>query len=384
MACVITVITITITSIVLVARELRHERLDRDLLYAIEAKDDSMALSLLQEGADGDTRESVDRQITFRDALKQVVNRVMHPGVRRGGSTVDNRDVLLLYYELASASSGPYGPFTAGERLPLALLDSGATAYGTTWSDWTALNYAVRCGHHVVVRRLLVAHADVNNRDSLLGEFPLDEADAQDTKALLDHRANIEQKITVGARTAVFDAGGAKLDIMLDHGANIEAVDQAGMTPLIFDCRLRAGDHLATLLKRGADVTKRDRTGETALLAGAEGLKLEAIQALVRSGADPCARDNSGNTALMLSATNTDTRVFPWLLSRGVDLNARGQGGNTALHVAEHCFCDSAYWGENLEGYYPKRSAYLREIKMLKRHGAVATRSTAAWTTADY
>jgi ankyrin repeat protein len=111
----------------------------------------------------------------------------------------------------------------------------------------TALNVASACGQLTVVRVLLEAGADVNEKDGL------------------DH----ETWRSTGRRTALFHAsiGGHSevVRVLLEAGANVNEKDREGRTALMHASLHGALDVARVLLEAGADLEVKDNKGKTAL-----------------------------------------------------------------------------------------------------------------------
>lgn len=325
---------------IVVCREVRHQRLNRELILAIEAENEDRALSLLRQGADGTARENdATKHTSAGDELREFWNRLRHkqdPALKPGDAAM-NRGALLLYYN----STPPEGavntltvPGHPQERLALALIDAHAEISDTDDSGATPLYWAVHYHHHTVVRRLVSAGAAVNVELREAGGSPLIEADAEDTRVLLGHGADLNTDRE--GEGPLFEANAEKTELLLLHGAHIEDLEGYGWTPLYFACF--NGDDLTVrvLLAHHANVSAQDTLyGLTPLLRAARSCRLETIKALVNAGANIHTRGWNGTTALMFSVDNGDNRVFYWLLNQGIDVNLRGIRGETALTVAQ-------------------------------------------------
>ena len=222
----------------------------------------------------------------------------------------------------------------------------------------TPLLYAARDGRLDVVRMLLDAGANINERD------------ANDIPPLI---------------TAITNNHPDVARFLIDRGADIKAVDWYGRTPLWAAVETRNMDVdnatfvnsidrapyvelIQVLLERGADVNARtkevppirrdflritgslswvDFTGQTPFLTAALAGDLTVMKLLLKHGADPHIPTFSGTTALMAAAGVNwvfdqtfdegqaalfDTVKF--CVELGMDVNAVNSMGLTALHGA--------------------------------------------------
>src|SRR5689334_9880496 len=142
-------------------------------------------------------------------------------------------------------------------------------------SHTTALEYAVRNGNEDIVRVLLAAKADVNEKDDF-------------------------------GQTAL---------MMLSDSVTSE---------IVWD-----------LINAGAKVNTRDKDGDTALISAAEVNNVDALKALIEAGAKVNAANSAGDTALMKAASNGLVNNVRALIMAGADVNARNKEGKTALMYAD-------------------------------------------------
>lgn len=363
-------------------RELHHMKLNRQLIAALHDQNEERALALLCQGADGFVNEADAKPLTAGEAILSIRNSLLHRGPREGFSTYANgnsRSGLQLYYSCVLYNyypdrEEPISPIP-DERVPLALLDAGASVKPVN-NDWiNPLPMALMFHHHNVVRRILGTGAPVNYNDRWGN--PIFCADVEDTRLLISHGAKFDDASPDG-ETPLFGADGAKAEFLINLGARIDRVDRLKQTPLIRACTINGRNSaISVLLAHHADVRIVDRLGATALLHAAKNRSLETIQNMIRAGADIQAVDASGDNALIWSTVNHDSRVAKWLIAQGLNVNSQDMSGNTALSVAEF----------NLNKVYPKKQRppefslrYNAMIQFLKSNGATIGKPGSIWS----
>jgi ankyrin repeat protein len=362
--------TVLITAVVLIAlpslliyREIRYQRLNRELIQAIQAHNDDRALKLLRDGADGTATLSDDKPITVRELLGRFINRLLHrPVALRTGQTRCSALLLFYYNGPASDYLPQEPPPPLRENVPIALFDSGSPCEEADIDGRTLVFWAARYHHHSVLRRLVHSGARVNTVCGTLHATPLMAADATDARVLLEHKALTEAADDNGD-TALFYADGPKTKLLLEYGAHIDVKGWQGETPLLNACSGGHDSAVQILLTHHASLSARDDLGSTPLLSAASACKLETLQLLTRAGCDVRAKDKNGTTALMLSVDNGDIRVFNWLLGQHIDINAHGVGDCTALSAAEQRYSESVQGGK-------PSAVYRTMIQRLRKHGA--------------
>jgi ankyrin repeat protein len=248
----------------------------------------------------------------------------------------------------------------------------------------TALAIASESGNSEIVRILLQAGADVNEKDidgftALVVAIRLHQAEV--VKALIEAGADATARDIYGETPLIEAAMSGNMEIVtifLDAGADVNAVNAQnddGSTPLMRAAQGGNIDGVKLLLQLGAEVDARDDDGNTALLqiithlrdvVSSEELqdfkgrsqlysyvqRLSALfKELVANGADVNTTNNNGETALIIAAQAYGvslTAVVETLLEAGVDVSARDNDGKTALmyarfrhHAIEHLLIDA-------------------------------------------
>jgi uncharacterized protein len=274
--------------------------------------------------------------------------------------------------------------------------------------ECTALMFAMDNCCCNTLQALLQGGADVLQRNSQTGEFPLhhaakvgDDAAFRVIAAASAQRATAQLKFpdfrdNAGMTPLLLAAKGGKgpvLKHLRELGADLNAVNNNGDTGLILGCHthcwgvtnffLVAGANanargaqgatalfaaaatacvrsVQLLLQHGVDLTIRADGGACALSAAVQSGSVEVVQLLEQAGMQLSSVSNSGTTLLMQAAVAEDTAVAQYLLSRGAAADAADNTGTvTALHCA-------------IMKDRPKA------VKLLLAHGADPNKCTAA------
>ena len=228
---------------------------NRALIAALEHNEPSVALALVNVGADPNTRE----RAAPAPSLKLLVSRLLHhspPPVN------DSPTALHLAccrnWSLDGGSQRPVATFP--ENLPLlqAMLSHGADVRATTDNKQNALHLAAFVGRWHTVELLLKHGADANAKSSL-DLTPLILAacsdEANNARLLLARGANPNAQDTRGFTALHFalNSKAAKSLILelLTHGADPNLRSKAGRSPLDYARKMKRSD-LVLLLTRGA------------------------------------------------------------------------------------------------------------------------------------
>lgn len=192
------------------------------------------------------------------------------------------------------------------------LLDAGVDINLVDNFGNTAFATALFWNNLKMATSLIVAGADVNDRDGVLGLSAL-------------HNATIKNNLTM-------------MKNLLSLGADVNARDIGHETPLhkaaSYDKNHSHFKAFETLLTNGADVNARDRLGQTVLhlLMKQRHRKAGIIRLLLKYGADVNVPDNDGQSPL--SRAINDPAILKLLMSCGVNFDIRTPDGSTPLHHA--------------------------------------------------
>jgi ankyrin repeat protein len=267
---------------------------DANLLAAIRNDDVSQVRTVLESGADPNTRDDL-------------------------GATA-------LMHAAAFSSLG-------GVR---ALVDKGADVNASSPAGATALMWAV--GDVAKVRTLLERGASVNatmkdGTTALLAAARRGNVDVM--RLLLDRKA--DTGASPGARAELLRIVSAERpearQILASAGIDSKALATSG-TPTLANYPVSAATAIRELLDLGADPNPRGRFPLVALAAF--GSHADTARVLLDRGANPNARGQHDATALMMAAAapRPDPATVGLLIERGADVNARDESGRTALDWA--------------------------------------------------
>ncbi len=159
------------------------------------------------------------------------------------------------------------------------------------------------------VKRLLATGADVNIVDKGIDSTALAQA------VQLDNRELVK--------------------ILLDAGADVNEKNRAGLTALMYVGDDTSVEAVGDLIAAGAKVDIKDDEGKNALHHAASDASTEALQALIDAGASLDARDESGRTALMIAAQEGNEDNVVALIKAGATVNLRDEEKKTALGLAK-------------------------------------------------
>ena len=171
-----------------------------------------------------------------------------------------------------------------------------------------SLNEAVRLNDIVLVKALIDAGADVNEKDEA-GEAPL-------------HIA------VVGGYREI-------ASLLIEKGAEVNVGDARGLTPMHAAAWRGYRDAVVMLIASGADINAQDnRDAVTPLHTAALAGRQETAALLLERGADVNAKNTKALTPLHAAALSGDRETVALLIERGADVNARSKDGLTPLNMA--------------------------------------------------
>ena len=224
------------------------------------------------------------------------------------------------------------------------LLEHGADAHQLDDRGMTALDFAVRNGHHELADLLLRAGAPVNEAatasrngngraDNLhhVGCYPLDFAvrkgDPKMVSLLLEvggADVNAANSLRNGS-TALLDAielGSREMVSLLleQEEVDVNLADAKGLTPLLYALKGGKFQIISLVVAAGPDVNLADAAGLTPLHYAVRGGHFEMISQLVASGAKVGLADSTGSTPLHVAANFCNLRVVEMLVGNGADV----------------------------------------------------------------
>ncbi len=236
-----------------------------------------------------------------------------------------------------------------------ALLEAGANVNARQHiASETPLQLAITSGDIDMVK-LLVAHkADVSLRTPLgdgLNAYHMAASQTPEMmQVLLQHEGReaamefckIEKHKSSALRIALSHSDLPMVTLLLDYGVSVNEMDDNGETPLFHllhhrDSRDKSMKFMKLLIENGADISKAENFwSETPLFAAARTGYHEAVELLLDLGASPDHRSHLDETPLHLAAETYDVKTVQMLIDAGAEIDARNRIGRTALHVAAH------------------------------------------------
>lgn len=291
----------------------------------------------------------------------------------------------------------------------IALLETATAKQPRKADPGADLIFAAEKGDSALVKQLLAAGADPNQRDSRprsKGFTPLmlaARAGCRETVlALLDGGANLALKddadpgsdsgfnflLSEGGFEDLLEAGFSMyrtvlhwaaekgnaeiIRLLIERGADVNAPDRAKLTPLHMAAGIGALETVRHLLKAGADPNVRARDQQTPLHNACRGGNLEIAQALLAAGARLELKNEEGNTPLLVAAGHAYPTVVAALLAAGADVHAANRMLETALGKAAGpgLFERKYYKGDIIVRFLRPEPEILETIRLLLAAGA--------------
>lgn len=234
---VCSVASLLIVATISVCLQLRQDKLDTDLVAAIEARQLARAISLLKQGANANAARDSGTRKTPRQMLSALRARLRGKQVKEP----EGLSALMLACSWGEAVGDEWKTIPADNALIRQLLEHGASANTTDPSlPMSALDSQVLQGNTLGVTLLVEHGANVNGRASYYHGTMLHEA----------------------ART---ENTQAIMGVLLAHGADINALDERGATPLMWAVSETLPGNVRCLVQRSADTSIEDEHGDSAL-----------------------------------------------------------------------------------------------------------------------
>lgn len=385
------ILIIAITAI----RVVQRIRLRGPLIGAIKHHDSTLALKLLRQGADPNSRDSGPHKWAFSDIL----NLLLHPGSSAKWDAEDatalqlailNRERTVIHALVddgadVNAMSGFWPIAFEGSKASLTITVIGGAKGSVTFDDdGSPVGYSalmVACGlEDVDTVHLLLAHGAHPNQhlegepsclvlaiedySILLPDNVIRGSDGVATQSdgnqrvnsaaaivrdLLDHGADASETV-MHDRTALqvaMDSNWLAVMPLLQHGANANthSLDPHGRPILMEAAAQSDAAVIRYLLDHGAEPNITNIEGRTALMElghryMSEEISLDALKLLLDHKADANARDKFGVTALMEAAGVGKKDSFSYgpsleamqlLIQHGAKVGLKAKDGRTVL-----------------------------------------------------
>jgi ankyrin repeat protein len=266
-------------------------------------------------------------------------------------------------------------------------LEQGANVHAREQFGDTALNQAARYGHVEVVKRLLEAGADLENKGGADLTPLMNAALVQQPSAghfaivqlLLERGARVSQDLLSSVQLRInileenAEAGMVNPDAVAGWNWFLKFLQLAQIKQLRpkmehlseSDAQLlRAADEgklddLATAIRAGANVNASDDQDISALRWAARGGHVKAVNILLEAGADVNQKSRLGWTALIQAVIAGSVETVSALIERGADVKA-----TTFAHAS------ALYFARDIVPFSLDKEAAGEIIKLLETHGA--------------
>jgi uncharacterized protein len=259
--------------------------------------------------------------------------------------------IPLPYTADAFVQSAENGNLAVVKLFLAAGIDPNAKHDRDSYRD-TALMYAAGNGHIEIVKTLIKAKANVNERNNKPGDQPGSTAlnwavsgdKADIVRFLLDHGADADS-VNKSCWSAAQNGYLEVLRMLLEHGVDKEHLNPSLVVASDRSPEATYNEVVLLLLQHGADVNAKDVNECTALQACCIAGSVAIVQTLLDAGADPSAKPRcdwrtheKGWTPLMLALKYAgepkDRAIAGLLMSHGANPDLTSDEGTTTLMVA--------------------------------------------------
>ncbi|KAF3313971.1 hypothetical protein TWF173_005563 [Orbilia oligospora] len=307
------------------------------LLHAIELGNGPIVRLLLENGADKNIKDYMDRTPLFlatENKHEEIVRMLLENGVDLDIKDVNSRTPLL---EAIIAQHQPI--------VELLLKYKANTEF--KFEGYTAILWAVSFGNETLVKLLIENNADLEAREERTSYTPLISATCSGNigmvRLLLNRDAAIEAKDDTGNNSLwhAAELGHEEIaELLLSRGAEINSTNQKGFSPLTVAAFRGCGAVVKVLLARDdvdADFETSDYMTTPLLAAALQGHK-QVVEMLLATGAvDVNYEGFSGTTPLMAAAMKGHEQIVELLLAKSaVNPNRESDTGQTALSIAAY------------------------------------------------
>lgn len=219
------------------------------------------------------------------------------------------------------------------------LLNNGASSVTQDQNGKTAYDYAIRCKHENIARRIeeaadFVHHVQVGEqrkKPNPTRRTKVKKKCREKASKPVDERTNIE-KFHSAAKTGKYKL----LTRMLKAGVSPDIKDEIGNTALLNATRSGFKKCCEVLLttKNKASPNIPDLKGQTPLHLSVVHGKQECCRILLKSDVNVDTLDNAGLAPLHIAAYKNKYFFCQNLLEKGANVNLKTGNGQTALHLA--------------------------------------------------
>jgi len=221
------------------------------------------------------------------------------------------------------------------------LVEHGADVNAITDYHYTILRLAIGGKSAEVVSYLISKGVDVNKACDGIDYTPLMEAASfgvtDITNLLIAKGANVNARAKNGTDALSLAAENGRQEVialLADHGANLNRLGSQGMTPLMWASLFGHLEAVKMLAQKGAKINLQSEPYRMAALSSASSPvdekgsdHLGVVKYLLEHGANPSLSDKNGETALTIAAAYGRVEVMKALVAAGADIkSAEGEG----------------------------------------------------------
>lgn len=202
------------------------------------------------------------------------------------------------------------------------------------------LQAACHGGHKEIVRMLLDAGANINNKGGLRGtalSTACNRGYWEIVQFLAERGADVDIQSQYG-RASLHEAAQygqeSIVQLLIDSGADVNIRNDYGEVPL--HGAIRSGDQnvVKLLIEQGADIHLQDIDGRQTLHIAAQSGEEGIASILMDKGANILSSDGSVENLLSFAAYGGYRKLVELLLEKGSNINSEDDEGVTALHNA--------------------------------------------------
>ncbi|PRM96231.1 ankyrin repeat domain-containing protein [Aliarcobacter cryaerophilus] len=236
------------------------------------------------------------------------------------------------------------------------LIKAGADINAKDKNSWTPLHWASGNNHIELVKVLIKAKANLNEKATYSNDeegfsaiTPLYASITQNNweiaKLLIETGADVNLGIETGNRYTplllISSEEETNIDIfnmLIKAGTDINAIDKYLFTPLHCASIRNHIELVKVLIKAGADINAKDEDSWTPLHYAVKNNHIEIANLLIEAGADVNIASDTGDklTPLLLISAQIDPSIdiFNMLIKAGSDINVKDKNSWTPLHWA--------------------------------------------------
>jgi ankyrin repeat protein len=273
--------------------------LGMELIYALDRRQTSRAIQLLDQGADVTAKEPYSGRTCLMAAAStgagtdpQLIKRLIERGASVDATDMNGRTAFDYLFTSGQAS------FAIAK-----LLLPKPAAIRRKQSGVSTLETAIQTHDPAIVGLVLDSGANASETDMGAKPLLITAAEADDlptVKLLVNHGASVNargqmQETALGAAIHLADEPMAQF--LIAHGAEVNALDVDRTPMLVAATAGNLPNTVSALLGKGAKVDTPNALGLTALIVATREGRRTIVQALLKRGADTKIKDKTSRTA---------------------------------------------------------------------------------------